>query len=199
MFAPVPGEVPSEATIEQIANHQLLNIIGPYSTWFFVPTRHQERHLGYDASLSGQKALVIQYKRLSLRRAPGTGSIKLSPRQHSTLLANFPPGPSPYVFYGFSLVRSYADLGARFSRGAGWLMGLETIFVDVHTIAAGIKRMPWAHIVTHGISLHDLAHNFLSCTAGIRVEQPDNFIERIAHARERVRRINLMWSKVPVR
>ncbi|MGH9460506.1 MAG: hypothetical protein ACRD1X_04780, partial [Vicinamibacteria bacterium] len=61
--------VPSEATIEQLSNHHILNLLSPYGAWFFAPTRREERDLAYDASLQGYKALILQYKRLRPRGA----------------------------------------------------------------------------------------------------------------------------------
>lgn len=60
---PNKTQVPSESTIEQLSNHQILNNVDPLRSWMFVPTRNEEDLLGYDASLQGYKALVIQYKR----------------------------------------------------------------------------------------------------------------------------------------
>lgn len=201
MLRPHAGLVPSEATIEQIANHQILNAIGPYSAWFYVPTRREEQRLAYDASLQGHKALVIQYKRFS-----ATGRVGLSKKQHQTLLANFPRGASPYVFYGVSTHPTYRTLQQQFSAGAGFFFGLGAVFVDAHDIPIGTpsfsvtgghcppgvttRRSP---IANRAYCLVCLVGGFLSCSIGAR---PEPEAAMVGAERVLLAHLNILWARV---
>lgn len=103
------GMPPAESTVEQDANHLLLQLL-PSPAWFFVPTRREEKHLAYDASLQGFKACVLQYKRARILKRGGI-SIQISPNQLATLVKKFGPGAKPYVFVGASEYPTYRSLG----------------------------------------------------------------------------------------
>jgi hypothetical protein len=205
---PNPTSVPSESTVEQIANHQILCLVSPYGAWFYVPTKPEEKHLAYDASLQGHKVLVIQYKRF--RPTKRGGSVRLSSKQHTKLKANFPSGPKPYVFYGFALHADYDQISTEFSDGLGFLFGLRTIFVDAHSIPAGAKSIsvrynPLLSVTSGrektGVSawcLPTLIRELQACDTGLRAdllaEPPHN---RVADTRGQVLpNLNILWVRI---
>jgi hypothetical protein len=206
MRSPIPSSLPSEGTIEQIANHQILSLLSPYGTWFYVPTKPEEKNLGYDASLQNHKALVIQYKRLhpNLRGA----RVNLSAGQHSTLRSLFPPAPKPYVFYGFALHETYDDIAAEFSSGFGFFFGMRTIFIDAHSIPTGarsisIKFNPYISVSTMKTSLGHfvlptLVNQFRTCNVGLRSEllnePPYNDVP--TGKGKGLPNLNIMWGRV---
>lgn len=195
---PLSGLVPSEGTIEQLSNHFLLNQIGPESAWFYIPTKNEERKLGYDASLQANKLLVIQYKRLRPNKSGG-GSIKINLRQHRTLIRKFPPQPNPYVFYAFSIFRDYAALSLPFSLNQGHRFGCSMIFVDAHSIPTGATSISTKNLIRKGCwpyCLPSIAQLFLSCKVGLRFET-DYFVEFDHQTdRENPGRINVLWARI---
>src|SRR5687768_6774696 len=102
---------PSESTVEQQGNHLLLLLLAPSPAWFFVPTKREEAKLGYDASLQGMKACLLQYKRARPLKRGGV-SVKINPAQLSTLTSRCRRGGFPYVFIGVAEYRSYTHLSA---------------------------------------------------------------------------------------
>src|SRR5690606_10526030 len=125
---------PNEGTVEQLSNHRLLNVLGPDSAWFYVPTRNEELKLGYDASLQEHKALAIQYKRFMPYAKKGGGRIEINGRQHRTLLRNFPRARSPYVFYAFCIQPSIAGLALLYRMGLGASITSDLYFIDIHSV-----------------------------------------------------------------
>jgi hypothetical protein len=201
--------VPSESTVEQIANHQILCLISPYGAWFYVPTKREEKHLGYDASLQGHKVLVIQYKRFVPSK--NGGHIKLSARQHKTLTDNFPAGSKPYVFYAFALHETYDQVKTEFSDGYGFLFGLRTIFVDAHSIPAGGKSVSvrYNHFpsVTYGRAsaavnfwcLPTLVRQFQICETGLRWDLANELRRQrtVDTRRQTLPNLNVLWARIP--
>jgi hypothetical protein len=153
MHLPTAATVPSESTIEQLSNHELLQHIAIPSAWIFVPTRPEERTRGFDASSQNTKILIIQYKRLHVARW-GTPYILLNSMQHKTLVTNFPAMRSgnPYVFYGAATFPTYADLDsaakARCTQ-CTWCNGCcsgscvfeSCIFFSAHDVPVGVRRV----------------------------------------------------------
>jgi hypothetical protein len=210
MRTPTPHQIPSESTVEQLANHHLLNLISPYGTYFFVPTRREERRLAYDASLQGRKALVIQYKRLHLtwREVP---FIKIARRQLSDLVTNFPKGRSPYVFYAFSVVPSYGGLDALFNAGYGRGFGRHVYFVDAHAIppattmllagpsgmlaGQGVRSAVRAGVVVPSERLLSLADRFLACRVGLHSYELERIGRRTPDTEGgRLPHLNILWA-----
>lgn len=196
----------------ELSNHQLLMVLGPYSTWFFVPTRREERRLAYDASLQGQKALVLQYKRFRPGRKFGKGSISINPKQHEALTKNFPRMGVPYVFYAVCIEPTYKHLNSYFQRDRGFALGRRILFIDAHTIAAETTcvSLQWpvrvilrksGKRVAVGLlprTLLALARDFLSCHSGLR----GDLAAEIGPVDQRVMRtplphLHILWSKVP--
>lgn len=206
MRFPKPNTIPSESTIEQLSNHHILNLISPYGAWFFVPTKPEERDLGFDASLQGYKALIIQYKRLE----PSAKSVAINHRQLRDLQQNFPPASNGYVFYGFSLLSRYDDLAALFSAGSGVTFGAVMLFVDVHalpptatslalngTFDVGIRRQgsKAIHCYAKAECLFSLVRQFARCEIGLRAAEAEGR-ERVAD-RGRVPQphLNILWAR----
>lgn len=159
-------------------------ILGPYSAWFFVPTRWEERRLAYDASWQGQKALVLQYKRFRPGKKSGKGSIALNPKQHDALTKNFPKMGVPYVFYGVCIEPTYERLGSYFQTNRGFVLGRRILFIDAHTIPLGATSvsLEWPDRIIFrtrrkrvavGRSprpLLALAREFMLCSTGLKAE-----------------------------
>jgi hypothetical protein len=199
LLTPPHKKVPSEATVEQVANHQLLNLIGPHSSWFYVPTRNEENALGYDASLQGKKALVIQYKRFQpVRHGPG-GSIRITSAQHATLMRNFPMASQPYVFYGFCSEQTYGDFAANFTGGAGWTLGSKLLFLDAHSISPPPYTLSWSTLSASAISLFKLALLFQRCTIGAWIEQSDGRWLQPEHRRKLTPHTHVLIGSIPRR
>jgi len=204
-FIPNSAAVPGESTIEQIANHQILCLLSPFGSWFYVPTKREEKHLGYDASLQGHKALVIQYKRLIVSKAGGR--VNVSASQHSRLMSVFPRSIRPYVFYAFALHTNYHLITAEFSSGAGYLFGLRTIFVDAHSIPSGSRSIsfrsnPSFSVTGQKISLPywnlpSMVRGFQNCNLGLRsellLESPFN--ENDSFRGKIFPNLNILWAR----
>jgi hypothetical protein len=203
---PNPNTVPSESTVEQIANHQILCLLSPFGSWFYVPTKPEENLLGYDASLQGQKALVIQYKRLH-PSATG-GRVNLSAGQHSLLTSLFPRSNRPYVFYGFAPHPTYSEINDEFSSGIGYLFGLRSIFVNAHSIPLGsrsisVRFIPFQSVTAKKVSLPfwsvpSLVREFQACNLGLRSEllQEPPFNEISVSGRKAIPNLNILWASV---
>lgn len=208
---PIPSSVPSESTVEQIANHQILCLVSPYGAWFYVPTKREEKRLAYDASLQGHKALVIQYKRFNPSK--NGGHVKLSAKQHGQLKSNFPPAVMPYVFYGFALHANYDQITTEFANGFGFWFGVRTIFVDAHSIPAGAKSIsvrydPFVSVTSgrpkESVSawcLPTLVREFQSCKVGLRAESllelPQGRGEAVADTtRETLPHLHVLWARI---
>jgi hypothetical protein len=126
---------PSESTVEQLGNHLILVLLAPSPAWFFVPTKREEAQLGYDASLQGMKACVLQYKRARPLLRGGV-SVKINPRQLTVLTSRYGRGSAPYVFIGAAGYRSYIHISA--SAGASPLRRAELfVFVEAHAVPSG--------------------------------------------------------------
>ena len=205
---PIPTSVPSESTVEQIANHQILCLISPYGAWFYVPTKREEKRLAYDASLQGHKALVIQYKRFVPSK--NGGYVKLSAKQHSTFKSNFPATAKPYVFYAFSLHATYSQIQNEFSAGLGFFFGLRTVFVDAHSIPAGAKSISVRHdpflSVTSGRGrdavpawcLPSLISEFQTCNTGLRADLLRELTQEGLSdtRRQTLPNLNILWARI---
>ena len=205
---PTPTSVPSESTVEQIANHQILCLVSPYGAWFYVPTKREEKRLAYDASLQGHKALVIQYKRFI--PSNNSGRVNLSPKQHGQLKKNFPPAATPYVFYGFALHATYDQITTQFADGFGFLFGVWTVFVDVHSIPAGARSIsvrfdPFLSVMSgRGKAsvpfwcLPTLVREFQSCKTGLRadlaLELPRE--PNVDTRRQTLPNLNILWARI---
>jgi hypothetical protein len=209
---PTATLVPSESTVEQIANHQILCHVSPFGAWFYVPTRREEKRLAYDASLQGHKALVIQYKRF--HPSKNGGRVNLSIKQHRKLMSNFPKAATPYVFYGFALHANYGEIDTQFADGFGILFGLWTWFVDAHSVPVGAKSISVSArylfpSITSGRAgtalsawcLPTLVREFQSCKAGLRAESllelPQGREEAVADtAQETLPHLNVLWARI---
>lgn len=199
MHRPISHLTPSEGTIEQLSNHFLLNMIGPDSSWFYVPTKNDEKLLGYDASIQANKVLVIQYKRLNPYKFGG-GSIRISQSQHKTLKRNFPRKPLPYVFYAFSLYPNYRELNLPFSRSQGAMFGSSMVFIDAHSISNKSKSISTNKLNGKGCRsycLSSVAQLFLSCKVGLRIDQDSTFSISDSGLSKNPGRINLLWARIP--
>lgn len=134
---PVMTKIPSEHSIEVLANHFLLNAINNPRAWLYCPTTNEESRLGFDASLQNTKLAVIQYKRAKRFLAGGDVRVTIDPGQLSILHTRFVRMPTPYVFYGFSLLPSYAAMQRNFRAAPPQTFFDSCIFVDAHSIPAG--------------------------------------------------------------
>lgn len=207
MLAPQPAIVPSESTIEQLSNHQLLSLVSPYGTWFYVPTRREEKRLRFDASLQGLKALVIQYKRLKATSAP---TVLLNAAQLHDLQAKYRPRRVPYAFIAFSHIANYAQLSQLFESGHGFVFGLMVHFVDIHSIPSTARslvmstpcqiiardagragrRYPVAHE-----TLWSLVARFASCTVGLPAEEVEEVGEPERGDTVPLPHLNILWAR----
>jgi hypothetical protein len=128
------SEIPSEATISTLSNHHILCLLRSPHAWIIAPTTNQERAFGYDASIQSLKLAFIQYKRLSRINKDGSVSVSINPEQHKTLLSKYPKLSTPYVFYAFSMHKTYQSVADDYEKyGAPRFM--ESMgFLDVHKI-----------------------------------------------------------------
>ena len=207
---PVGPKVPSESTIEQMSNHHILMELGPFESWFFVPDKREEKGLGYDASLQGYKALVIQYKKLipSSTSWPG-GSIKIKTAQHKTLLTNFPKAKThiPYAFYGFALHHSYADIMSHMSLGGGRHIGMFFVYVDIHDVVVPKTKAgkePKSFTLSSTIlskldfhNLYSLCEQFMTCKVGMLLQgEPPSDLQRDRyHSNGDAGTVSVLYSK----
>ena len=170
MHLPTYSKSPSESTIEQLSNHHLLNLFDPCSSWFFVPTKREEKLLGYDASLQEYKALIIQYKAFHPNTKKTGGSININTAQHKQLLANFPNCGIPYAFYAFSVIPDYKMLSSYYSSKSGCCNFSDNmVFIDIHDIPVGTKSFNNASLLsTKHYDLKTLATMCHACNIGIR-------------------------------
>jgi hypothetical protein len=205
MRKPFPTTPPSEATVEQIANHQILCLIASFGAWFYVPTRPEEQRLGYDASLQGHKALIIQYKRF--RPAKRGASVGLSVSQHTTLTTNFPKKSTPYVFYAFALHPGYDEIRRQFDGGFGFLFGLSTLYIDAHSIPVGATSISVRYrdlrltagrpkVDLSARCLPTLVREFQSCTSGLRAESFEDGRETVIDRRVTIPHLNILWARI---
>lgn len=167
---PIGNSVPSESTIEQLSNHWLMNLLGPCHSWFYIPTKSEEKLLGYDASLQNYKALAIQYKRLKPNK--NIGFITINKDQHSVLINNFPAQGKPYVFYAFSMCEKYTDIRTMFFNGRGIKFCRTMVFFDIHSITARSKytSISYSYLQKNKIRTYNLfkiAKNFKKCEVGV--------------------------------
>jgi len=210
-FRPNPSKVPSESTVEQLSNHQLLMILGAYSAWFYVPTRREEPRLGYDASLQDHKLLVVQYKAFHPWQIPETGSFKLEQKQHNKLMQIYPRRNKPYVFYAVCIVRNYRDLGAYFLNGCGNVFGQRVLFIDAHAIprkATSVSLQGQDSISYRGANgnvsiksvprnLLSVAGDFLSCNVGLLMRDIEENATDNQMDKTSLPHVNVLLAKVP--
>jgi len=195
MYLPTYTNIPSESTIEQLSNHHLLNIFGACSSWFFIPTRHEENKLGYDASLQEHKALIIQYKAFH-PNIKGGGIININIAQHNQLKSNFPSRATPYAFYAFSLITDYKTLSSYYASNSGCCkFSDDMVFVDIYDIPANSKSFNTASLrsIRH-YNLNRLAKMCLSCGIGIRQEY---FSELLILSDEENSNLSVIFAHVP--
>lgn len=139
MTVPFWLEFPSEATVEQLTNHFILEQLGSKRAWLYSPTRNQEKQLGFDARSMNAKTLVVQYKRIIRVNSDKGVSFGINSTQHRVLKARFPKRPHPYVFFAFSTYPDYGTLDADFqTKGAPTFFG-RSLFVDVWDVP-GVGR-----------------------------------------------------------
>jgi prepilin-type processing-associated H-X9-DG protein len=143
MYQPQPNDVPSEQTIEVLSDHFILEGLQIPTAWMFCPTRVQEQRLGYDGSLQNGKILIIQYKRVIVNQGVSV-RVDIDQVQMNTLLANFPQGTFPYVFYGFSTYRDYGQLDAGFRAAGGQQFFANMLFVDLHVLPANCNSLTYS-------------------------------------------------------
>lgn len=194
---PIHTSVPSESTIEQMANHWLMNLRNPCYSWIYVPTRSEENYLGYDASLQGYKALAIQYKRLKPTR--NIGSILINFKQHNSLVTNFPKLYKPCAFYAFSKYQNYSGIRDAYSRGRGMAFCREMVFFDIHSISPSSKSVTisYDYLIRNKITIYNLfqiAKMFSKCDIGVFLNEIDKTNNR--DNSEAYTRANIMVSKV---
>lgn len=128
---------PSEATVANICNQELIRCLGDPHSWVLVPSNWEEATLGYDASLPGMKAAPIQYKSITpLER--GIASCAINPSQHRVLVSQLAGNRRSEAFFAFSLSESYRNLGRRHRRGE--TLG-SFVFVDVLDVPVGSTRL----------------------------------------------------------
>ena len=214
-MAPTPSlsKVPSEHTIEVLANHYLLNGISRARCWLFCPSTNEELLLGYDASAQNLKSLLIQYKALTYKSAT-SASIALDQIQHATLLANFPAKSWPYVFYGFCTHRTYAELDAGYKSPKAPEFFDNCLFIDAHSLPAGTSRLRYSFTANQVLPIvsnkatnsvpfirgRELICGISSCSIGDRKE-PGKRFSRVEHQEihgrnERISGISVL--KVPI-
>lgn len=175
MSLAMPTEVPSERFVEQMGNHFLMNLIGPDSAYFHIPTQPQEKLLGYDASLQGFKTLVIQYKRLVPNISPFSGRIPINTTQLLNLQSKFPKAIRPYAFICFCEHKEYSTITPLFSAGIGSKLSDRIIFLDIHSQTLASRPYPKSinstlitkAIGTDAFRLPDLASKFVDCHVGL--------------------------------
>ena len=197
LLNPIINSVPSESTIEQLSNHWLMNLLGPCRSWFYVPTKNEEKFLGYDASLQEYKALAIQYKRL--KPTLNVGSITIKMAQHHVLLSNFPQKSVPYVFYAFSKYQEYSEIQNIYTKGRGIKFCREMVFFDVHAISPKRKNtsISYSFLINNGIATYNLfqiAKYFTACTVGVRYQEVDSYPSDYDFRNST--RVNLLVGKV---
>lgn len=202
MKNPTYSKAPSESTIEQLSNHHLLNELGPCDSWFFIPTKVEEKKLGYDASLQGYKALIIQYKAFTPNVSSGAGRISINQTQHKTLLKNFPKKSKPYAFYGFSTAPSYKHIANYYSTGTGCCsFGNTMIYIDIHDIPIGTTSINSSSLSCKSYNLFELSSLFLKCKLGLRNEAmkesvESNYFDAEAEGEEGSS-LSILWANVP--
>lgn len=194
---PVASSVPSESTVEQLSNHWIMNLIGPCHAWFYVPTKSEEKFLGYDASLQRYKALAIQYKRL--KPGKNVGSITINQNQHNVLVSNFPKRSKPYVFYAFSKYKEYSKIQDIYTKGKGIKFCQEMVFFDVHSVSikGKTKSISYSYLVRKKIATYDIfqiVREFRKCNVGIKYKDTDSVQIRTEGSKST--RVNLMIGKV---
>ncbi len=153
--------IPSELTVEVLTNHLLLSKINKPSAWIFVPTRREEKKIGYDASLQNIKVAVIQYKRLTVA-VPDSGAyrIKINENQHTDLLKNFPKVNMEYVFYAFSLCQTYEKINDCFTSKTSWDFLKQCVFINAHDLPLNSKTiipLPYNSRVKKVLPLHSVS------------------------------------------
>ena len=183
---PLWSIAPSESTIEQLSNHVLLTLLAPQPAWMFVPTKNEEKDLGFDASLQGMKGCVVQYKRIRPLKRTGGVSARIDPAQLGVLHAAFPPLAHPYAFIAVGEFHSYKELASHVSRTGALAAGRHCCFIDIHRIPVSttslqvVRTHPTAPAVaqpfttrtpggppTICLTVNDLADRIASCSAGI--------------------------------
>ncbi len=141
MRFPSRDNIPSESTIEILTNHFILQGLGNPTAWIISPTRNEETALGYDAAIQRAKLAVIQYKRVDSLNSDNSLSVSINTDQHETLLTNFGPLRSPYVFYCFSVYRNYAEIDADFMRIGAPQFFRSSTFFSAHDVPIGSSRV----------------------------------------------------------
>ncbi len=194
MLFPNKAKVPSEGTVEQLSNHQILNHVDSSRSWMFVPTRNEEDLLGYDASLQGYKALVIQYKRYIPHKNNKTGRIKLDKPQYDCLIKNFPPSNKPYVFYGFSNTPNYGYLMSNYAVSYGKSFARSMHFIDVHSLQSfqssiSTKNLKGLKLMT----LSQIVSGVKTCKIGIRSEVASELITFDQFFPRNTGKISVLW------
>lgn len=181
---------PSESTIEQLANHILLLLLHPRPAWFFVPTKREETHLGYDASLIGTKGCVLQYKRVWPLKGSDGVAATIKPAQLSCLHTEFPKQAHPFAFIGLAEFRTYKDLANHVAAAGIVGAGAHCCVVNIHDLPFGTTSLrinrphPGARPIAQPYALRkpfgapascltvlELAQQLICCTAGVPARQ----------------------------
>lgn len=135
--------MPSEHTVEVLANHHLMNGIARSRCWIFCPTTNEELLRGYDASTQNIKSIIIQYKALSYASAT-TASVQVDQLQLSTLLAQFHPKKRQYAFYGFCIHRNYNEVDCGYKSAKSPEFFDNCLFVSIHSLPSGTTRLRYS-------------------------------------------------------
>lgn len=135
LFYPNFNNVPSESTVEYLSNHFIINNLSP-KAWLIVPTRNEEKSLGYDGEIVNNKLAFVQYKRVEVKTS-GFLTITFNRQQHETLVKNFPAKNTPYVFYAFNLNENNFNIKRDFDKATSHFKNdffSKTIFLDIHDL-----------------------------------------------------------------
>lgn len=185
---PTFTKIPSEHTVEVLANHYLISGIARARCWIFCPSTNEELLLGYDAATKNTKSVVIQYKALTYTSS-NTVSAPIDAAQLGTLLANFNAKTWPYVFYGFCTHRNYKEVDDGYKSNNSPEFFDNCIFVSIHDLPTGVSRLRYSFktntvlpIVSsktkkpiHYLRGRELVCGITSCKVGDRHIEPRSF------------------------